>query len=136
MPIMVQVVLDDVSKFGDLLTINGQHVVQTRTSNQQVVADITAKTGSIPTAGTNVCWRSSNNTVALFLAVVDVLLVKIQHRKRKSTLWYLLLFWLSPLCSYQIQHRKMRRRAVTNNFPYNLLIHISSLYLLLVFYYE
>ena len=88
MLIMVQVVLGNVSKFRDLLTTNGQHVAQTRTSNQQVVAGITAKISFIPIAGTNACWRSIAKSVVMFLAAVDALLVKIQHRKRKSSLWY------------------------------------------------
>ena len=66
MPIAVQVVLDNVSNFQDTLTTNGQPVVQTRTSNQQVVADITAVSGSIPIACTSACWRSIAEPVALF----------------------------------------------------------------------
>mgnify|MGYP002803539137 FL=1 len=66
MLILVQMVLDNVSKFQDTLTTNGQHVVQTRTSNQQVVARITAVTRCIPIAGTNACWRTMAKAVAMF----------------------------------------------------------------------
>mgnify|MGYP002803539140 CR=1 FL=1 len=105
MPIVVQVVRDDVSKFRDLLTTNGQHVAQTRTLDQQVVAGITAETSFIPIAGTNACWTSMDKKVALFIAAADaplfllVLQVKIQHRKRKSSLWYLLFLWLLAVCN-------------------------------------
>jgi hypothetical protein len=51
-------------------------------------------------AGSVAWWKCMAEGVALFSAVADVLLVKIQRRKMKSTLLYLLFLWLSALCSY------------------------------------
>ena len=85
MPTMGQVVLENVLNFWDTTVTNGQHVEQTRTSNQKVVTGMAAVTGFIPIAGINACWRRMAKTVALFMVPVDVLLVKIQHRRTKST---------------------------------------------------
>jgi hypothetical protein len=97
MHLLVQVVSENVSGFQDSTTTNGRHVVQTRTSDQKITAVTTV--GMIIVC-TSAWWKSTAESVALFTAVADVLLVKIQRRKMKSTLLYLLFLWLSALCSY------------------------------------
>ena len=59
-----------------------------------------AEIRTIYIACTSACWKSTAERLALFTAVADVPLVKIQRRKMKSTLLYLLFLWLSALCSY------------------------------------